>query len=675
MLAAVDAILAVEVGAGRIKAALGWPDQGGARVVPFDGQGWLPSEVFVDEHAGAHTGAVAQRLAATRPAGLVAPVPYLTGPDLQVAGRGCPPVDLVAVLVGRVASTVADLVGDVPARVVVAVPAGWGPRRRAALREALAKGGLGQPDLIEAAVAVGQYLQATGVDVPAGTCLAVCDVGVETEATVLRRGTAGFEILATVVADHGGGQAVDAALAAHLTTAHQPPGDEATAGPGAAALAAGALLAAARAAKEELSVAVSALARPEPSVAPVLVTVEQFRDVTAPVTARAAEAVRVAVEAAGVPVVALRWVVCVGGGARMPVLADPIERALGVRPVMAADPDLAVVVGALHTAPSPGLDPDTWAGADPDQHGWWRDVATTLAAATAGIGLYGQFLAGARRFGPAHHPEQEWLAANWGGLAVAAALATLACVVGATLVTAGRHDRGRDRILRHRLVAVSLAAGGMVGLAAAVVAALATASAYELPAGRFLRWAALPALLVAAAVAGTGAVMLRRPEPPPGGWLAWLRFPPAAVVLLGAGELAVGYNLTGVPTLLQPAAQRLEAVLPSTGALLDVITATGRAGAALLGVGVAVLVVRRPWHRLIAGVLLAALPAATLSPSGADSYAAAAAGVVAAWWLWRGLYLLLRPIVLPAPGHPAGPAEAASAPPATMPPRPASGIR
>ncbi|MCX4387289.1 hypothetical protein OG777_10130 [Micromonospora peucetia] len=77
------------------------------------------------------------------------------------------------------------------------MPAGWGPRRRTWLRHAAHRAGLPQPRLVEAPVAVAGYLFATGVQLPVGAFIVVCDVGAGAEVSVLRRSPAGFEVLAT----------------------------------------------------------------------------------------------------------------------------------------------------------------------------------------------------------------------------------------------------------------------------------------------------------------------------------------------------------------------------------------------------------------------------------------------------------------------------------------------
>src|SRR6185437_4150674 len=131
------------------------------------------------------------------------------------------PVVLVAALVRAVTDAVCAIAGGVPATVVAVVPAAWGPRRRALLREALDLGGLGQPVVVRAPVAVGWYLLATGADLPAGTIVAVCNVGVGFECSVVRRvddaSGDGFAVLSTVDSPDAGGAALDTALAAALT--------------------------------------------------------------------------------------------------------------------------------------------------------------------------------------------------------------------------------------------------------------------------------------------------------------------------------------------------------------------------------------------------------------------------------------------------------------------------
>lgn len=627
--------LAVEVGAARIKALVAWPD-GVVQVVTFDGRPWLSAEVAVTADGSVLVGASAQQRAVDSPAALVAPVPALTGPPLVVSGREVEPAALVTALVREVADQV-DLVADgIPAQVVAAVPAAWGPQRRQALREALSHGGLGQVELVATPVAVAQFLLASGATMPAGAGLLVCNMGVWFEACMLRYTGTDFEVISTIVDKHAGGTALDDAVAAALGLTVSPPGGD------------GAVVAtsevtgarrAARTTREALSFATSVPVQPHGPGPAGTFTVAQLKQVSAPVMAAAAFAARQAVDAADLPAGTVLWVVTAGGGARMPVIADPLEEALGIRPWMVADPDLAVVYGALHTAPGtgPAAVQDT---VDPDSVGSWLDIATFVGAAVAAVALYAQFVVGAGYTGPG-----VGMSPQWGGLAAACTMAVLACVVGAVLITAGRYADNRD--LRQRIMAMSLGGGGVVGLVVSAVAGFSAASGFGVAAGPFLDWSMLPVLPITVAAAGTGAVMLWRRDTPPGGWLAWLRFPAAAILLVGLGELFIGYDLTATPSLLDPLGHLLQDLAPENG--LKPISAIGRVGALATGAGIGLLLVRRWWLQIPVSVVLGVMLAATLSSTGTGTIAVGFAVATAGWWLWRGIYLVLRPIVLPDP--------------------------
>jgi hypothetical protein len=75
--------------------------------------------------------------------------------------------------------------------------------------------------LVPPPIAVADHVVATGVVVPVGSYLAVCDLGAGVEASVLRRGPTGFEVLSTLDDPDAGGARVDELLAAQLS-GHQP---------------------------------------------------------------------------------------------------------------------------------------------------------------------------------------------------------------------------------------------------------------------------------------------------------------------------------------------------------------------------------------------------------------------------------------------------------------------
>src|SRR5439155_3499634 len=79
------------------------------------------------------------------------------------------------------------------------------------------RAGLGEPSLVETPIAVAEHLLTTGAPIPVGGCLVVCDLGAGFEASVVRRGADGFEVLATREVPEAGGDRLDTALADHLT--------------------------------------------------------------------------------------------------------------------------------------------------------------------------------------------------------------------------------------------------------------------------------------------------------------------------------------------------------------------------------------------------------------------------------------------------------------------------
>ncbi|MET7710303.1 Hsp70 family protein [Micromonospora sp. NPDC005413] len=162
------------------------------------------------------TGHAALRAAGADP-GRFVPAPRRSPEQsVTVAGVQVDPLDLVAAPLRRVGGEVQRVVGGPVEDVRLVVPAGWGPRRRTWMRHAAHRAGLPQPRLVEAPVAVAGFLLATGTQLPVGSLVAVCDVGGGAEVSVLRRGPAGFEVLATLSDPDAGGTAIDGAVSAAL---------------------------------------------------------------------------------------------------------------------------------------------------------------------------------------------------------------------------------------------------------------------------------------------------------------------------------------------------------------------------------------------------------------------------------------------------------------------------
>lgn len=212
----------IDCGTAATAAVIVWPD-GRWTGLGFDGDRFLASAVHVGDAAGSAdqvlVGAAAWRRAGSVPEGFVAEPLTAGRTTVAVAGREVETADLVAATLRRVAAQATALAGLLPDDVCLVVPAGWGPRRRTWMRQVAHRAGLGQPRLVEAPVAVAQLMLAAGEQVLVGQYVLVCDVGATFEATVLRRGPAGFEVLATQHDETAGGSEVDRRLAAALSVA------------------------------------------------------------------------------------------------------------------------------------------------------------------------------------------------------------------------------------------------------------------------------------------------------------------------------------------------------------------------------------------------------------------------------------------------------------------------
>ncbi len=480
--------------------------------------------------------------------------------------------------------------GDVDV-VTVAVPAGWSARRAAALRDACQDAGLAVGKLMTAPVAVGWHLLAGGVPLAVGGTVLVCQVGQDgCTATVLRRTEVGFEGLssvdsATVAADmHGSGIEV-------LDRSGGPVGR-------AAAVSVG-------------------------------------------------EVARRAVVGSELGLGSLDTACAVGSAANNPQVAEELARATGVTPQVVAEAELAVVLGSVQ-APAPARA----ASAAPEVR--WLDLMAAMVPVAWSVALFWQFLAGAERYGLREKTfDRGMVLAAWGGLAVAAQFAMIATVGGLAVTTALRAGAGESGgaplvgWVRHRLTALALVGGSVGGLLVAAVYAMVAASSFDVDLWPLLRWSVLPVLPSAVVVTVLAMVVWRRPEPPDGSWLTWLRFPLSVTMLAGVGAGLISWDERGSPSVLNLLAWHLQRWFPSVGD--EIIGPVGRLGGACLGAAVGLLLVRRLVHRLLLVVPLALLVAGTLVWRITGTVAVGVSIAVAGWWAARTAWLILRPKLLTPP--------------------------
>ncbi|MEU1840242.1 Hsp70 family protein [Micromonospora chersina] len=605
-----EARLAIDCGIASTAAVLAWPD-GTWLPLMFDGEPALPSAVLVGGDGDVLTGHQAWQAAAADPQRFIPAPRRSPEQQLAVAGADVDTLDLVAATLRRVAAEAQRAVGSVVEDVRLVVPAGWGPRRRTWMRHAAHRAGLPQPRLIEAPVAVAGHLLATGVQLPVGSYIVVCDVGAGAEVSVLRRGPAGFEVLATLADASAGGTAIDETLTAMFADTSLSGGDGQR----------WALLASVGAAKHALADRV-AVTVPLPQGEAAVLNTDLLEQAAHPVLQRVAQLAIEAIAAAEIAVHDLAGVYCVGGVARMHLLEKVLTETVGVTPTVVADPATAAVRGAADAGAA-----DATAAAELPAEEPVPPLRRAAAIAVPGfmsLGLVSQFLLTPEWNGSYLY---KWALLNWGELAVAAVFAVIASLGAGTVLASTIAARTNPAVSPGSQTGTGILASASLGVAVSGMYAVVGSLYIGDPAGGFLRWALLPITPIVAAAAVTALVAARQWRIPQGGWSQLLAFPTGSVVTAGLGMILIQYSLT---------ADRW----PHMVLWIDLAS---RLGGLLLGVGTVMAVVSQPILRLILGAPLAVITAALVGWPASGILGAIYAIAVAAWWLRQLWTRLLRP--------------------------------
>ncbi|MET7968752.1 Hsp70 family protein [Micromonospora sp. NPDC005305] len=625
-----DARLSIDCGSATTVAVLAWAE-GSASALSFDGSPYLPSSVFVGADGQVWTGQRAWQAAAEQPSRLIPSPRRPADNDLSTDGARVDALDLAAAPLRRVAAEAERVAGGPVRDVRLVVPAGWGPRRRTWMRQVAHRAGLLQPRLVEAPVAVAEHLLATGVQWPVGSFVGVCDVGAGAEVTVLRRGPAGFEVLATLADPAAGGVAIDQALTVAVTGERDAP--EEGAGQWTVAQSV-------RAAKEALATH-PAVTVPLPDRPPVIANTAMLEDAARPALQRVGALAREAIAAAELTAADLAGIYCVGGSAPLPQLSAVIAEHAGVTPMLVAEPGLAAALGAADAGAGSPFTPGAVEVAVPPVR---RAVAIAVPG-LASLALIGQFFLtadyrnGSRALPGLHY----WVVLNWGELAVAAVFAVVACLAAGTVLGSLIAARSPSTDIRSEggKVSVGILAAVSLGVAAAGLYAVVASQYFGLPVGGFLRWALWPVTPIVVMAVAMAVVAARQWRVPRGGWSALLTVPTGSVSSGALGMLLVQYSLT---------ADRW----PHLVLWIDL---AGRVGGLLLGVAVVMALVTPLVFRLILAAPLAVISAAIVSWPASGVLGVFYAVAVAVWWAAR----LWTRVVRPAPSTPIG-----QAPPLNM---------
>jgi hypothetical protein len=239
---------------------------------------------------------------------------------------------------------------------VLTHPAAWGPARRGTLRAAAARAGHPRVGLVtEPTAAAAYFLGTEAAEVPVDSCAVVYDFGAGTfDASVVRRRSDRFEVLATVGLTDAGGLDIDALIVDYLGgvySTRDPQRWRELAEPDDTAgwRARRQLWADVRAGKESLS-RVGATLVPIPRYddeAPL--GRDQVEALARPLLDRTVAATAQALREARIDRSAVSAVFLVGGSSRIPLVATLLHRALGIAPTVLEQPELVVAEGALHT--------------------------------------------------------------------------------------------------------------------------------------------------------------------------------------------------------------------------------------------------------------------------------------------------------------------------------------
>ena len=345
-------VVGIDLGHTRVTAAVCRRSQGtwgDADVVSLgEGTRWATAALHVSRDGSALVGVHARRRAVAEPEGFASGLLARVGDDVPMVVQHLPyrAEVLVATLVGWVVDEVAEAEGGPAERIVLTHPADWGAHRRGVLHAALDEAGMPGVLLLPSPVAAAESRDQFAT----GSVLAVCRLGGEhVESAVLRRGPAGFDLLASSAnAAPQVGSRIDDLLLAHVVDRVgivMPTRDE----PG-ARMAIARLRAACVEAKERLSLS------PEVGVPvdlpgaaeEVRLTRSDFEHLARPVlTAALAQLRQVALP---VPADELAAVVLVGGSARIPLVTDLAHTIFSCPVLVDPDPGTAVCRGAAVAA-------------------------------------------------------------------------------------------------------------------------------------------------------------------------------------------------------------------------------------------------------------------------------------------------------------------------------------
>lgn len=618
--------IAIDVGAATTNATVAVA--GRAVPVLFDAEPLLPSGVWVHADATLSAG----RTPPGEATWYSDPFRLLTTGSIPTPAGPIDPVDATVALLRHVAAQAATTGGGRVTAVTLLIPAGWGPRRHALIRDATTRAGLPTPTLLAAPVAAAIHLANTGTVVPDGGCVLVCDIGAATaDITVVGRVGTGWQVLAMQSPPGSAGNDIDRALTAHVAQRAGIPADGSPETLSATEV--DALTVRVRHACHALAETDRiAVVLPDPHP-PAILTTGDVHQVTAPMREAIVAATAAAITAADITDEHLAAITVIGGAAASVDLADVLRARYTLTPVTPRPADRILPAAALgDTSPQIGdssAEPNPFAGLG---RGWsrvWHVIALAIPIAASWFLLWQTLTDGLDILGP--HPtryEYEKLPFlfNTGAYAMGCLFAVLTLIgagrVGATALldygTSIGDPTGQARRAGRILTGSALAGLALAFLHRQVADTILGAPASTQP---YLDNVLLPSVLVAVLTAVTGLIAPRIPALHATRWAEQFRYPLPAVVLATLGTLAMSAYALGGAWLQQYADLWLIQLV------------CGRGGMLLLGMAIAWTLARRPLPRAGLAVLLGLGGAVIYTWQLQDTMTNVYLASVVAWWL------------------------------------------
>jgi Ethanolamine utilization protein EutJ (predicted chaperonin) len=361
--------LGVDFGTSNTVAMLAWPG-GHVRPLLFDGSPALPSAVYAEPGGSLLIGRDAVHAARVSPERFEPnPKRRIDEPGVLLGDVEIGIVDLIAAVLGRVATEARRVAGGHIGPATVTYPAAWAQTRRGILVAAAERAGLGSVSLVPEPVgAASVFVNLSATTVRPGSAFVVYDLGAGTfDASVVRRVEGGgFEVLSTEGLPQSGGLDIDAAIVGYLGAVYSARDPQLWARlqrptTSAERRANRLLWEDVRAAKEMLSRASTTMIHIPLADEDAPLGRDQFEQLARPILEATVNATRAAIASAQLTPAGIAGVFLVGGGSRIPLVATLLHQALGMAPTVVEQPELVVAQGSLGatdalgaTAPSSG---------------------------------------------------------------------------------------------------------------------------------------------------------------------------------------------------------------------------------------------------------------------------------------------------------------------------------